>query len=29
MIEYDVGVSVLNTYAIKKIDSDFFDEDML
>lgn len=29
MIEYDVGVSVLNTYAIKKIDSDFFDDDML
>lgn len=29
MIEYGVGVSVLNTYAIKKIDFDFFDEDML
>lgn len=29
MIEYDVGVSTLNTYSIKKIDSDFFDEDIL
>ncbi len=29
MIEYEVGVSTLNTYAIKKIDSDFFDEDIL
>lgn len=29
MIEYDVGVSILNTYAIKKIDSDFFDDGML
>lgn len=29
MIEFDVGVSTLNTYSIKKIDSDFFDEDTL
>lgn len=29
MIEFDVGVSTLNTYSIKKIDSDFFDEDIL
>lgn len=29
MIEYDLGVSTLNTYPIKKIDSDFFDEDAL
>ncbi len=29
MIEYDVGVSTLNTYPIKKIDSDFFDEDTM
>lgn len=26
MIEYDVGVSTVNTYSIKKIDSDFFDD---
>lgn len=29
MIEYNVGVSTLSTYAIKKIDLDFFDEDLL
>lgn len=28
MIEYGVGVSVEATYAIKKIDSDFFDDDL-
>ena len=27
MIEYNVGVSTLNIYAVKKIDSAFFDED--
>ena len=27
MIEYDVGVSVQTTYFIKRIDSDFFDDD--
>ena len=27
MIEYDVGVSTQSTYAIKKIDSDFFSEE--
>ena len=27
MIDYDVGVSVENTYRIKKVDSDFFEED--
>lgn len=25
MIEYDIGVSVVSTYQVKKIDSDFFD----
>ncbi len=28
MIDYDVGVSVASTYEIKKIDSDFFEEDI-
>ena len=27
MIEYDIGVSTQSTYAIKRIDSDFFSED--
>jgi restriction system protein len=26
MIDYDVGVSILTTYSLKRIDSDFFDE---
>ncbi|MDE3241818.1 MAG: restriction endonuclease [Nitrospirota bacterium] len=29
MIDYDVGVSIMSTYDIKKIDSDFFDEDIV
>lgn len=28
MIDFDVGVSVATTYAIKRIDSDYFDEDI-
>ena len=28
MIEYNVGVSVETTYSIKRIDSDFFDDDL-
>jgi restriction system protein len=28
MIDYGVGVSIMSTYEIKKIDSDFFDEDI-
>lgn len=28
MIDYGVGVSVASTYEIKKIDSDFFEEDI-
>jgi restriction system protein len=27
MIDYDVGVSTVNTYAIKKIDTDYFEEE--
>ena len=27
MIEYNVGLSALNTYTVKKIDYDFFDEE--
>jgi restriction endonuclease Mrr len=28
MIDHGVGVSVASTYEIKKIDSDFFEEDI-
>ena len=27
MFEYGLGVSTLNTYAVKRVDNDFFDED--
>jgi len=27
MIDYDVGVSTIATYPIKRIDSDYFEED--
>ena len=27
MIDYNLGVSVQNTYEIKKVDSDYFEED--
>jgi restriction system protein len=29
MFEYGLGVSTLNTYAVKRVDNDFFDEDEL
>jgi restriction system protein len=29
MFEYGIGVATLNTYAIKRIDSDFFEEEIL
>lgn len=28
MIKYNLGVSIVNTYDIKRIDSDFFSEDI-
>ena len=28
MIEYDLGVSTVATYKVKRIDSDFFSEDV-
>ncbi len=28
MIEYNLGVSVMSTYEVKRIDLDFFNEDM-
>jgi restriction system protein len=28
MIDYGVGVSVASTYEIKKVDSDYFEEDI-
>ena len=28
MIEYDLGVSTVSTYKIKRIDTDFFNEDV-
>ena len=28
MIDYNAGVSVASTYEIKKVDSDFFEEDV-
>ena len=28
MIEYDLGVSTVATYKVKRIDSDFFNEDI-
>ena len=28
MIDHDVGVSIASTYEIKKVDSDFFEEDL-
>jgi restriction system protein len=27
MFEYGLGVSTLNTYAVKRVDNDYFDED--
>lgn len=27
MIEHDVGVTIVNTYAVKRIDSDYFEEE--
>ena len=29
MIKYNLGVSVVNTYEVKRIDSDFFVDDLL
>jgi restriction endonuclease Mrr len=29
MIDHGVGVSIMSTYDIKKIDSDFFEEDII
>jgi restriction system protein len=29
MIDHDVGVSIMSTYDIKKVDSDFFEEDIV
>ena len=29
MIDHDVGVSIMSTYDIKKVDSDFFEEDLV